>query len=97
MRLTEQQCAKIRSVVELFAGKGTSIFVFGSRIDNARRGGDVDLLIETDCRLDLLRTSRIRFQLEEDLHLPFDVIAVTRETELTPFQTIARSSAYPLP
>jgi hypothetical protein len=25
------------------------------------------------------------------------VIAVTRETELTPFQTIARSSAYPLP
>ena len=97
MRLTSQQCAKIRAIVEPIAGKGSGIFVFGSRVDEAKRGGDVDLIIETDDRLDPLLASRIHSRLEANLQLPFDVIPVRRGGALTPFQTMARARASRLP
>jgi len=97
MRLTSQQCAKIREIVERIAGTGVGIFVFGSRVDDARRGGDVDLLIETNGHLDLLLASRITARLEASLQLPFDVVTVRKGSVLTPFQTMARASSSLLP
>jgi len=47
MRLTPDQQSVIRSaVVESFGG-AASIWLFGSRVDDNKRGGDIDLLIET--------------------------------------------------
>ena len=97
MRLSSQQCAKIREIVERIAGIGAGIFVFGSRVDDARRGGDVDLIIETNGHPDLLLASRITARLEASLQLPFDVVAVRRGSVLTPFQTMARARASLLP
>jgi predicted nucleotidyltransferase len=97
MRLSSQQCAKIREIVERIAGSGVGIFVFGSRVDDAQRGGDVDLILETSGHLDLRQASRITAQLETSLQLPFDVVAVTRGCVLTPFQTMARARASLLP
>lgn len=48
MRLTERQCAIIRATVAETFGAGTSVWLFGSRVDDNKRGGDIDLLIETD-------------------------------------------------
>jgi len=97
MRLTSQQCAKIREVVERIAGTGVGIFVFGSRVDDATRGGDVDLIIETSEQLDLRQTSRITAQLESALQLPVDVVNLRKGSDWTPFQTMARASASHLP
>jgi len=97
MRLSSHQCEKIREIVERIAGTGAGIFVFGSRVDDDRRGGDVDLFIETSGPLDLLLASRITTRLEASLQLPFDVVAVRRGSVLTPFQTMARSRASLLP
>lgn len=97
MRLTSHQCAKIREVVERIAGTGAAIFVFGSRVDDAGRGGDVDLIIETDGRLNLLLASRITARLEAALQLPFDVVTLERGSILTPFQAMARARASLLP
>jgi predicted nucleotidyltransferase len=47
MRLTDQQRAIIRSTVADTFGAGTEVWLFGSRVDDNKRGGDIDLLIET--------------------------------------------------
>ena len=48
MRLTDQQHATIRAIVTETFGAGAGVWLFGSRVDDSRRGGDIDLLIETD-------------------------------------------------
>lgn len=45
MRLSPEQLSAIReSATEAF-GEGTVVWVFGSRVDDNRRGGDIDLLV----------------------------------------------------
>jgi predicted nucleotidyltransferase len=45
MRLTRQQVEAIRhSAVEVF-GPEARVWLFGSRVDDRKRGGDIDLLI----------------------------------------------------
>lgn len=48
MRLTESQRATIKTSVANVIGTESRIWLFGSRTDDAKRGGDIDLLIETD-------------------------------------------------
>jgi uncharacterized protein len=48
MRLTPREQATIRETVVAVAGLGSRVRVFGSRIDNGARGGDIDLLVEVD-------------------------------------------------
>jgi predicted nucleotidyltransferase len=48
MRLTDQQRAIIRATVVETFGSGADVWLFGSRVDDSKRGGDIDLLIETD-------------------------------------------------
>lgn len=46
MRLTEQQAEAIREVVESECGASARVKLFGSRLDDTKRGGDVDVLVE---------------------------------------------------
>jgi predicted nucleotidyltransferase len=48
MRLTERQRQTIKSVVAEIVGSDSRVWLFGSRLDDNRKGGDIDLLIETD-------------------------------------------------
>lgn len=48
MRLTEEQHTVIRSLVTEVFGARAEVWLFGSRVDDNKRGGDIDLLIETD-------------------------------------------------
>lgn len=45
MRLTVQQVHIIRQVVTALAGEKAQVTLFGSRVDDAKKGGDIDLLI----------------------------------------------------
>jgi predicted nucleotidyltransferase len=47
MRLTDEQKQVIREEAAATFGSGAEIRVFGSRIDDSRRGGDIDIHIET--------------------------------------------------
>ena len=47
MRLTPQQQSTIRTAVAETFGENATIWLFGSRVDDNKRGGDIDLLIET--------------------------------------------------
>ncbi len=46
MRLTDQQVQIIRQLALQVAGSQSRVRVFGSRLDDTARGGDLDLMIE---------------------------------------------------
>lgn len=48
MRLTEAQCKLIKFTVADVIGEESRVWLFGSRVDDTKRGGDIDLLIETE-------------------------------------------------
>lgn len=47
MRLNEPQRQIIKSAVTRIVGADSSVWLFGSRADDTKRGGDIDLLVET--------------------------------------------------
>lgn len=52
MRLTDRQIQAIRQLTLHVAGERARVRVFGSRIDDNARGGDVDLMLEVDDPVD---------------------------------------------
>lgn len=46
MRLTNDQINIIRQLASQIAGSQSRVRVFGSRLDDAARGGDIDLMLE---------------------------------------------------
>ena len=47
MRLTPEQAAIIRSAAAEAFGSDARVWLFGSRVDDSKRGGDIDLLVQT--------------------------------------------------
>lgn len=48
MRLTDLQIERIKTIGQGIYGKDVRIFLFGSRTNDAAKGGDIDLFIETE-------------------------------------------------
>ncbi|MDO8262413.1 MAG: hypothetical protein Q7T21_04210 [Gallionella sp.] len=46
MRLTDYQIQTIRQLAHQVAGSQSRVRVFGSRLDDTARGGDIDLMLE---------------------------------------------------
>ena len=46
MRLTPAQIDTIKSTAKAVLGEGARVTLFGSRVDDTAKGGDVDLMIE---------------------------------------------------
>ncbi len=51
MRLTPRQIELIKTAAQRVLGVQSRIWLFGSRADDTRLGGDIDLLVETDAEL----------------------------------------------
>lgn len=51
MRIPPNQSRIIRETVAEMFGPGARVFLFGSRLDEAARGGDIDLFVEIDQRI----------------------------------------------
>ena len=69
MRLTDRQASVIRESVAKNFGQAARVWLFGSRVDEHRKGGDIDLYIEpefqdadqlVDAKLNFLRDIHIR-------------------------------------
>ncbi len=52
MRLTPSQAKVTKNTVERVLGIPCRVWLFGSRADDLRRGGDIDLMVETEEILD---------------------------------------------
>ncbi len=51
MRLTTHQITTIKNVAQNVLGADAQVILFGSRVDDALRGGDIDLLIESQAHV----------------------------------------------
>lgn len=74
MRLTTSQIETIRQATHQIFGAEASVWLFGSRLDDARRGGDVDLYIEPTQKNTLMSELRCKIVLEDSLDLHVDLI-----------------------
>lgn len=74
MRLTASQIEIIRQAAHQNFGADAPVWLFGSRVDDARRGGDVDLYIESARENTLMSALRCRIAIEDSLDLHVDLI-----------------------
>lgn len=74
MRLTNAQIDTIRKAASQNFGEDALIWLFGSRLDDSKRGGDVDLYIEATHRDTLMSELRCKIALEDSLDLSVDLL-----------------------
>lgn len=55
MRLQSKEVTVIKQAVRKFFGNDAKVFLFGSRADNTKKGGDIDLYIETNSKESLFQ------------------------------------------
>ncbi|MDN3523065.1 nucleotidyltransferase domain-containing protein [Halomonas ramblicola] len=96
MRLSIQQRHLILAIARRLVGRDVEVRLFGSRLDDTRRGGDLDLLLVSPTPISLLARAELKQALEESLQLPVDIVTYTQDDEPTPFQAIALHQARPI-
>ena len=68
MRLTTAEVADIAAAAKASLPPGTRVALFGSRTDDARRGGDIDLLVETATAMDARQLFKLNIQFTGQLY-----------------------------
>ena len=96
MRLSAAETEVIVHCVRQPFGPDARVVLFGSRLDDSARGGDVDLLIESEAPATLHQRALATMALEAALNLPIDIVALQRGTPGSAFARIARSRTQPL-
>ncbi|MCX7113639.1 MAG: nucleotidyltransferase domain-containing protein [Proteobacteria bacterium] len=95
MRLTPIQHQHILQETHLNFGADANVWLFGSRVDDTRRGGDVDLYVETTQENTLLSALRCKIALEESLDLHVDLV-VKEHGKNKPIYQIAKKQGVKL-
>lgn len=96
MRLTKQQTCIINQTVTRLIGMDATIYLFGSRLNDQAKGGDIDLFIESEKPLSLIHCALIKMELELQLGLPVDIVSKPLGVFAKPYQIIAQSSSVQL-
>ena len=73
MRLSNCQIDTIKRTAQAVLGDGAQVILFGSRVDDTAKGGDVDLYVEIP-QPDLMKNIRCKVSLQDQLDMPVDLI-----------------------
>ena len=101
MRLTPREIEVLKEVAAEVFGPQVRLFLFGSRLDDARRGGDIDLYVagftrpvaeQLDAKLQFLVKAKERLG-EQRIDIVF---AAGSGESLTPSQQMAEKTGVPL-
>lgn len=95
MRLTPEQAQTIRQRIRSCMGPHARIWLFGSRVDDRRRGGDVDLYVEPESAPSLELRLLCKSALADALDLNVDLVVQQPGRDL-PIYRIAKQSGVPL-
>ncbi|WP_089728599.1 nucleotidyltransferase family protein [Modicisalibacter muralis] len=96
MRLSTDQITTILDITQQQLGKGSCVSIYGSRLNDERKGGDLDLLIEVPERIGTLQRAELKMMLEAALQMPVDVLLYRQGSEPSAFQAIALAQAVKL-
>ncbi len=94
MRLNPEQIAQIRQSAAESFGPEARVWLFGSRVDDSKRGGDVDVLVEMDTPIDApaFRAAQISARLSRQMYgRKVDVLLLAPNLRHLPIHDIARS------
>ena len=91
MRITEQQRKVIVNVAHQMFGESASVRLFGSRADDAKRGGDIDLYIEPQRAVGALEIARARRIMEDALEIKVDLVVKNGDLMLPIFDIAKRT------
>lgn len=69
MRLTANEQRDIADAARAVLPAGSRVALFGSRTDDSRRGGDIDLLVEPPTALDASEAFKLNLRLTTELQL----------------------------
>ncbi|QFY88709.1 nucleotidyltransferase domain-containing protein [Magnetovirga frankeli] len=94
MRISQEQAEAITQSISYHLGRNARIWLFGSRLDDRKKGGDLDLYVEASPHA-LNDEIRCKIALEEALDIPVDLI-VRSFGETTPIGAIAKREGLPL-
>ena len=89
MRLSVREIETIRGVLHGADAHGT-IYLFGSRADDAKKGGDIDLFFEASVALDLQRKLALEYQLSAGCDTRVDLLVKNPGREENVIFAIAR-------
>ncbi|MCK5715909.1 MAG: hypothetical protein KAH77_00355 [Thiomargarita sp.] len=85
MRLTQQEQQIIKDAVYDVMGTHARVWLFGSRVEDSQRGGDIDLFIETEIQDPMTRmrqSSKLWTQLQLRLgEQQIDIVLSTPESK----------------
>ena len=93
MRLTSEQITIIKAAVAEHFGADAIVMLFGSRIDDSKRGGDIDLYIESPRPLQdpVVKNSRLNATLQMKLgEQKIDIVAWSPGQQLLPIHEEAK-------
>ena len=99
MRLTPEQIDTIRATARETFGPEARVWLFGSRVDDNIRGGDIDLLISSDSSILDRERKRLRFVARLQLRLgdqPIDALVLDPEVPRQPIHERALHEGVPL-
>jgi len=83
MRLTDKEQQIIKQTISKYFGTDIKIFLFGSRVDNSKNGGDIDLYILQEIEEDTTyKRVLTKSKLEELLYKPVDLIVSKKKQTL---------------
>ena len=88
MRITPAQVHLISHSIQRHLGRSARIWLFSSRLDDRKHGGDLDLYVEAD-QQPILEAVRCKVELEAQLDLPVDLI-VRGHDDASPIALIAK-------
>ena len=67
MRLTPFEATAIKQTAQDVFGPNVEVIVFGSRVDDAKKGGDIDLYIKTELGNDFAHKIKFLVLLEQKI------------------------------
>ena len=83
LRLSEKEIKVIKETAQEVFGENVRVFIFGSRTQANRKGGDIDILIETDRKVSVDEKLTFLARLElRGIERKVDLLVVSPETKL---------------
>ncbi len=87
MRIKSYQIETINQLAKIYFGSNTKVFLFGSRLDNKKKGGDIDILIKKDEKQKMNLRQKSRFLTELKMKIGFQKIDVIFDNEKLKLKT----------
>ncbi len=83
IRLSDYEIKAIKDTAREVFGEDTKVYIFGSRTDLSRKGGDIDILIKTNKEISIDQQLTFLAKLElRGIERKVDLLVITPKTKL---------------